>query len=76
MRHGLRFDALHLLRNQTEAVAEVNDGSLDTTTGLRGEHETGGLLLADTDAEEVNLELGLVAGNQRTDLQHMALQAR
>ena len=76
VRHGLGLDALHLLRNQAEAVAKVNDCSLDTMTGLRGEHQTGGLLLADTDAEEVNLEFGLVAGNERTDLEHVALQTR
>ena len=62
MRHGLWLDAFNLLRDEAEAVAKVNDSSLDTTTSLRGEDETSGLLLADADAEEVNLELGLVAG--------------
>ena len=37
--HGLRLDALHLLRNQAEAVAEVNDGGLDATAYLRCEDE-------------------------------------
>ena len=76
MWHRFRLDALHLLRNETEAVAEVNNGSLDTSTGLRGEYQTGGLLLADTDAEEVYFELGLVGSNQRADLEHVALEAR
>ena len=34
VRHGLRLNALNLLRNQTEAVAKVNDCSLDTTANL------------------------------------------
>ena len=74
--HGLRLDALNLLRDEAEAVAEVNDGSLDARTGLRGEDEAGGLLLADADAEEMNFELGLVGSDERADLQHVALQAR
>ena len=74
MRHGLRLDALHLLRNQTEAVAKVNDGGLDTTTGRRGEDEAGSLLLTDTDAQEVNFKFGLVNSNQWTNLEHVALQ--
>ena len=76
LRHGLGLDALNLLRDEAEAVAQVNDSSLDATTGLRGEDETGGLLLADADAEEVYLELWLVAGDERTDLEHVTLQAR
>ena len=74
--HGLGLNALNLLRNQAETVAQVDDGSLDATTGLRGEDEAGGLLLADADAQEVDLKFGLVAGNERTDLQHVALQTR
>ena len=73
--HGLRLDALYLLADEAEAVAEVNDGSLDTRTGLRGEDEAGGLLFADADAEEVNLQLWLVAGDERTYFEHVALQA-
>ena len=59
VRHGLRLDALHFLRNETEAVAQVYDSGLDATARLRGEHQTGGLLLANADAKEVNLELWL-----------------
>ena len=48
--HGLRLDALHFLTNQAEAIAQVDDGGLDTTTHLRCEHQASGLLLADADA--------------------------
>ena len=76
MRHGLRLDALDFLRDQTEAIAKVNDGCLDTTASLGGEYQTGCLLLADTDAEEMNLKFGLICCNQRTDFEHVALQTR
>ena len=74
IRHGFRLDALNLLRDQTETVAEINNSSLDTTTHLRGEHETGCLLFADTDAKEVNLEFGFIDSDERTNLEHVALQ--
>jgi len=74
IRHGLWLDALNLLRNQTEAVAKIYDSSLDATTHLRGEYQTSRLLLADADAEEVNFQLGFVDSNQRTNLEHVALQ--
>ena len=40
------------------------------------EYEASGLLLADTDAEEVNLELWLVCCDQWANLEHVALEAR
>ena len=45
-------------------------------TNLRREHETGGLLLADADAKEVNLQFGFVDCDERANFEHMALQAR
>ena len=72
----LGLDALHFLTDEAEAVAEIHNGSFQAGTGLGGEHEAGGLLLADTNAEEVYLELGLVLdSNQRAHLKHVALQA-
>ena len=74
--HWLRLDALNLLADQTETVAKVNNCSLNTSTSLRCEYQTCSLLLADTNTEEMNLELWLVGSNQRTNLQHVALQTR
>ena len=74
--HGLGLDALYLLRDEAEAVAKVHDGSLDAGACLAGEHEAGGLLLADADAEEVYLELGFVYSDEGAYLKHVALQAR
>ena len=73
--HRFGFDALYLAGNKTETVTQVNDGCLDTTAGLGCEYQAGGLLLADTYAKEMNLQLGLAGSNKRADLQHMALQA-
>ena len=72
----LGLDALHFLTDEAEPVAEVNDGSLDAVAGLGSEHKAGGLLFADANAEEVNLQFGLVACDERANLQHVALQRR
>ena len=71
--HGLRLDALYLLRDEAEAVAQVDDSGLDAATGLRGEDEACRLLFADADAEEVNFELGFVGSDEGADLEHVAL---
>ena len=72
----LGLDALHFLTDEAEPVAEVNDGSLDAVASLGSEHEAGGLLFADANAKEVNLQFGLVACDERANLQHVALQRR
>ena len=72
--HGLGLDALHFAGDEAETIAKVNDGGLDTSTCLGGEHQTGGGLLTDTDTEEMNLECGLVDSDERTNLKHMTLE--
>ena len=72
--HGLRLDALYLRGNQAETVAKVNNGGLDTTACLGCEHEASGLLLADTDAQEVYLKRRLVDSDEGTNLEHVALE--
>ena len=73
--HWLWLNALYFRGDETETVTKVYNSSLDTTTSLRSEHEACSLLLTDTDAKEVYLKGGLVDSDERTNLEHVALEA-
>ena len=70
----LGLEALHVVDDQTEAVAQVYHRGGNAGQRLGGEHQARSLCLADTDAEEVYLKARLLLGDKRAYLEHVCLK--